>query len=71
LSNSDWLPHFASQAMGQALLDIMARHPRRNLTVLCGHTHSPGEAQLLDNLRVLTGGAEYGAPAVQRVFDLG
>jgi UDP-2,3-diacylglucosamine pyrophosphatase LpxH len=70
LSDSDWLPHLTCQAAGQAMLDIMARYPHRNLTVLCGHTHSPGEAQLRDNLRVLTGGAQYGAPAVQRVFDL-
>jgi hypothetical protein len=29
---------------------------------------SAGEAQVLPNLRVLTGGAEYGRPEVQRVL---
>ena len=38
------------------------------MTVLCGHTHSAGEAQVLPNLRVLTGGAEYGRPELQRVL---
>ncbi len=40
------------------------------MTVLCGHTHSPGEAQVLPNLHVLTGGAEYGRPEVQRVLTV-
>ena len=40
------------------------------MTVLCGHTHSPGEAQVLPNLLVLTGGAEYGRPEVQRVLTV-
>jgi hypothetical protein len=40
------------------------------MTVLCGHTHSSGIVQILDNLSVLTGGADYGRPQLQRVFDL-
>jgi len=28
------------------------------MTVRCGHTHSPGESQILTNLRVSTGAAE-------------
>ena len=40
------------------------------MTVLCGHTHSPGFAQILDNLEVRTGGAQYGEPALQRVWEL-
>ena len=42
---------------------------RRELLVLCGHTHGSGETQILDNLHVLTGGAKYGEPAIQRVFE--
>jgi hypothetical protein len=48
----------------------MTAHPDRRMTVLCGHTHSPGEAQILPNLQVLTGGAVYGAPTVQRIFEV-
>jgi hypothetical protein len=40
------------------------------LTVLCGHTHSAGESQPLDNVLILTGGADYGRPAITRTFDL-
>ncbi len=67
-SNDEWLPHFACLAVGQALLQIMRQRPDRKLTVLCGHTHSPGEAWPLANVQILTGEAEYGHPCIQRVF---
>ena len=70
ISDDDWLPHFACQAVGEVLVEAMAAHPECEMTVLCGHTHSPGEAQVLPNLRVLTGGAEYGRPEVQRVLEV-
>jgi hypothetical protein len=65
LSGDAWLPHFACKAAGDALVDVMTSYPDHELLVLCGHTHSPGTAQILPNLRVLTGGAEYGRPAIQ------
>lgn len=71
LSGEDWLPHFACKAVGDVLREVMLAHPTRRLTVLCGHTHGRGTADILPNLHVLTGGATYGAPEVQRVFDVG
>ena len=70
ISDKDWLPHFACKAVGDVLSDAMAGHPEKKMTVLCGHTHGAGEAQILPNLRVLTGGAEYGRPVVQRVLEI-
>jgi hypothetical protein len=49
----------------------MAERPDHQLTVLCGHTNGVGETQVLPNLLAITGGAEYGQPTVQRVFDVG
>lgn len=69
ISNDEWLPHFTCQAAGLAILEIMREHPASRLTVLCGHTHSPGECHPLPNVHVLTGRAEYGAPEIQRVFE--
>lgn len=69
ISNNEWLPHFTCYAMGRMLMETMLRHPRRQLTVLCGHTHGAGECQPLANLRIVTGGANYGEPAVQQVFQ--
>jgi hypothetical protein len=49
---------------------VNGRSRPRKMTVLCGHTHGSGEAQVLPNLRVLTGGAVYGKPGVQRVLEV-
>jgi 3',5'-cyclic AMP phosphodiesterase CpdA len=69
-SDDDWAPHFVCQAAGDVLASAMRQRPEKRMTVLCGHTHSPGEAQILDNLRVLTGGAVYGEPQLQQVLEL-
>lgn len=63
-----WLPHFSSKVVGDTLLKIMKARPEKMLTVLCGHTHSSGEAELLPNLKVFTGKAEYGRPEIQKIF---
>lgn len=64
ISADDWLPFFTCAAVGEVLRAAMAARPDRRMTVYCGHTHSPGEARILPNLRVITGGAEYGKPGV-------
>ncbi|MCA9071195.1 MAG: metallophosphoesterase [Planctomycetaceae bacterium] len=68
-SDDNWAPHFCCIAAGEALLEIMKLHPHKKMIVLCGHTHSGGEAELLPNLHVLTGKAEYGQPAIQSLID--
>jgi hypothetical protein len=70
ISDDHWLPHFTCKAVGDALLEAMAAVPGQRMTVLCGHTHGGGEAQVLPNLRVLTGGATYGQPVIQQVLDV-
>lgn len=64
------LPHFASRAVGEVLLQIMQEHPARHLTVLCGHTHGRGDVQMAPNLVVKTGGAEYGSPVIQEILHI-
>lgn len=70
ISNPGFLPHYTCQALGEALLELMDGRPGRHLTVLCGHTHSSGFAQIRPNLAVGTGAAEYGAPVIQEVFEV-
>ena len=70
VSDESWSPHFVCHAAGEALLDLMRHHPANRLTVLCGHTHSAGRVQILDNLEVITGDARYGEPKVQRVLEV-
>lgn len=70
LSGNDWLPFFSCKAVGDVLKDIMEKHTDAEMTVLCGHTHGMGECQVLPNLKVVTGGAEYGLPQVQQVVEI-
>ena len=69
ISDDQWLPHFTCHAVGDASLEIMAPRPDKRLTVLCGHTHGQGESRPLPNVHVITGGAEYGQPAIGRVLE--
>jgi predicted MPP superfamily phosphohydrolase len=70
LSDDDGLPHFACEAVGKVLAQTMRRHPDHRLTVLCGHTHGQGVVDILPNLRVKTGGAEYGQPRLQELIEI-
>ena len=70
ISDGDGLPHFACKAVGEVLRREMERRPECELLVLCGHTHSPGTAQILPNLLVRTGAAVYGNPTLQSIVKI-
>jgi Icc-related predicted phosphoesterase len=70
ISDDYWMPHFSCKVVGDVMLDIMQQNPEKHLTVLCGHTHSSGEAFPLQNITVYTGHAEYGVPEIQKIFEL-
>ena len=56
--------------MGGVLLDAARSHPKRQILVLCGHTHGGGEVHVAENLRVVTSPAEYGKPEIQQVIKV-
>jgi len=66
--DNPYLPHFTCKAVGDALREIVPQYPDCQVTVLCGHTHGSGIYQALPNLNVITGGAEYGKPIINRMF---
>lgn len=68
-ANADWLPWFTCKAVGDVLLEAAQAHTSARITVLCGHTHGAGSTQILDNLEVHTGAAEYGRPSIQALLD--
>lgn len=68
ISDADWLSHFTCKAVGDVLYEAMSARTDRQMTVLCGHTHGAGTAQILPNLAVKTGGAEYGWPNLQELL---
>ena len=70
ISANDWLPHFSCKAVGDVLAKVMRNHPDKQMTVLCGHTHSSGICRVSPNLQVKTGGAEYGAPEIQEIIEV-
>lgn len=68
-SDDEWAPHFTCIAAGQAILEVARNFPTRKLTVLCGHTHSPGMCQPLPNVEIRTAAAEYGRPDVAGLLE--
>ena len=70
ISDDDWLPHFACRAVGDRLAALMRARPDFGMKVLCGHTHGSGIARILPNLVVSTGGAVYGEPVIQDVWEV-
>jgi Icc protein len=70
LSDDEWAPHFTCKAIGDLLLEIAPTRPDRQITVYCGHTHSPGVCRPLPNLTIHTGGSEYEHPAIQGLIDV-
>lgn len=69
-SDDNYLPHFGCKATGDVLRATMLKHPGISITVYCGHTHSDGYAEILENLRVHTGGAEYSHPRVEELLTI-
>lgn len=59
-------PWYTSKVMGAMLTFEATSHPEVDFTVLCGHTHGPADYHPADNLHCHAGGAEYGAPRIQR-----
>ena len=69
-SPANSLPHFSCKAVGDVLLTMADRYPKKRIIVLCGHTHAASDTNPRPNLQVISGGAEYRAPRVQRIFSV-
>jgi Icc protein len=68
-TDANYLPHFGCKATGDALKAAMLAHPDISMTVYCGHGHSEGFAEILPNLKVITGGAEYYNPRINQLLN--
>lgn len=69
-TDSDFLPFFSSKATGDVLLAIAHNYPSVEFYTFCGHTHNYAHAQLLPNLTVTVGAAEYYYPAIQKIISI-
>lgn len=70
VADDNWAPHFTCKAVGDLLAELLPLYPQSQLTVLAGHTHNPCDIQILPNLSVRVGAAEYGAPALAACFEI-
>lgn len=73
-SNGDWMPHFSSKIMGDAIVKLGRKYPTKQIIVLCGHTHV-GEKNNRDymqenNIRSITASAQYGLPCISDIFEV-
>lgn len=70
-TDDHWAPFFVCGSVGRTLRRASESRPACQFTVLCGHTHHGGVAELTANLKVHTGSAEYGHPAAQGWIEAG
>jgi UDP-2,3-diacylglucosamine pyrophosphatase LpxH len=70
ISDNNSLPWFSSKATGDAIDRFAAENLDVSVTVLCGHTHSPGIYRPSENVVVYTGKAEYYYPALCGYINL-
>lgn len=70
ISDKYGLPFFSCKALGDYLLEEMKQNPDKQLVVLCGHTHTGGEKDILPNLHVKVATARYGQPKVEEIVEI-
>lgn len=69
-TDDHWAPFFVCGCVGEALTAAAESRPDVKFTVLCGHTHHQGVAEIRDNLIVYTGAAQYGSPEVEGTIEI-
>lgn len=69
-TNDQWAPFFVCGGVGDVLLDLARCNPNCHYVVLCGHTHSDGDAEILPNLKIHTGHSRYGTLDIESIIRL-
>ena len=69
-TDDHWAPFFVCGQIGQVLLDAAQARDHLQFTVLFGHGHHAGVADMAANLTVFTGASEYGKPDVVGQVDI-
>lgn len=65
-----WWPWSINTTMGHAIREVTDRYPNTDFTVLTGHTHGGGKAQITPNLRCIAGRAQHGYPRLAESWIL-
>jgi hypothetical protein len=69
-TDDNWAPFFVCGAVGRILRSASESRPDCQFTVLCGHTHNAGVANITANLIVYTGAADYGRPDIEGLVTI-
>ncbi len=69
-TDDNWAPFFVCGQVGRQLRHASDTRPECHFTVLCGHTHHAGVANITPNLVVHTGAAEYGRPDIEGLISV-
>lgn len=70
VTDDHWAPFFVCGAIGDSLLRLSSKFPKRRFIVLCGHTHHDGIATMADNLIVHTGYSAYGEISTESMLAI-
>jgi hypothetical protein len=70
VEENGWWPWSIDTTLGRMLLELTAGHPKVEFTLLTGHTHGGGRAQLTPNLTCISGKAQYGNPRLAEAWQL-
>ena len=68
--DEDVRPWYIARAMGDMLIKVAARFPKRKIHVLCGRVHAGQTIEIAPNLEATSGAAEYREPAVHTVMEI-
>lgn len=69
-SNNDFAPFFSNKSVGLNINTVMKNNPEIKCDVYCGHTHSEGVYEPLDNITVFTGKSIYGKPGLAKIIEI-
>ena len=68
-SSDEYLPFFSNRSVGDAIVET-SRGCGKTITVLCGHTHSPGVINPSVEVECRTGAARYGSPSICEIIEI-
>lgn len=54
-----YLPHFVCVATGEVITEYAVNNKKKNIHIICGHTHQKLDIKIMDNITVHVGYANY------------
>lgn len=68
ISDDNWMPHFSSKHMGDAIIKLAEENPKKKIQILCGHSHGEAKHMPRQNVVCRTAEARYKYPKISNIF---